>query len=164
MQTLPPGVRRMTRQQERGSGRRPGSSCRRADGTGCCLETEGVRAFLPRHMSRSAPEGVAGAGSPSGEGLAMSAVDSGGGGVRWRVRPPSRIPSERGSPGTRLGLTWQRLDASDATLTSSVLTSSPSLPAWCVVTQCRACVGHAESLTPAPAQVSWNRPNRGLVT
>lgn len=38
-------------------------------------------AFLPRHMSRSAPEGVAGAGSPSGEGLAMSAVDSGGGGA-----------------------------------------------------------------------------------
>ena len=128
---LPPGAGRMTRQQERGSGRRPGSSCRRADGTGCCLETEGVRAFLPRHTSRSAPEGVAGAGSPSGEGLAMSAVDAGG----WRVRPPSRIPSERGSPGTRLGLTWRHLDASDGTLTSSVLTSSPSLPAWCVVMQ-----------------------------
>ena len=69
----------MTRQQDRGSGRHPGSSCRRTDGTGSCLETEGLKAFLPLHASRSAPEdvGTAGTGTPSGEGSAMSRVDMG---------------------------------------------------------------------------------------
>lgn len=83
----------------------------------------------------------------------MSAVDSGGGAVAGEASLPDSVRAWL--PRTRLahlGNVWMR----HATLTSSVLTSLR--PSQRGVWSRSACVGHAESLTPAPAQVSWTGP------